>query len=193
MTASMVAVLVGLVCSFASMIVFAATFHQGYRDQDATRRGSRFLVGLGNGLVHWFTWALGPMERALLRAGATPDVMTLPGSPSVFEWKILDRNRQTRGRRLGDPARLGRDVLDGRLARELRVSSRYGKFVDSTFDRFVETFAFLGSPSISRAGRGGCLVVAAGLGGSLLVSYAQAVGRPSTSRARVGSCRERSA
>ena len=36
------------------------------------------------------------------------------------------------------------DILDGRLARALGVASPYGKFIDSTLDRFVETFAFLG-------------------------------------------------
>jgi CDP-diacylglycerol--glycerol-3-phosphate 3-phosphatidyltransferase len=68
------------------------------------------------------------------------------------------------------------DVLDGRLARAQGVASAYGKFIDSTLDRFVETFAFLGF-AVYFAGRPwGPLVVAAGLGGSLLVSYAQARG-----------------
>ena len=56
------------------------------------------------------------------------------------------------------------------------MASPYGKFIDSTLDRFVETFAFLGF-AVYFAGRPwGPLVVAAGLGGSLLVSYAQARG-----------------
>jgi phosphatidylglycerophosphate synthase len=68
------------------------------------------------------------------------------------------------------------DILDGRLARAQKVASPYGKFIDSTLDRFVETFAFLGF-AVYFAGRPwGPLVVAAGLGGSLLVSYAQARG-----------------
>jgi phosphatidylglycerophosphate synthase len=57
-----------------------------------------------------------------------------------------------------------------------KLASPYGKFIDSTLDRFVETFAFLGF-AVYFAGRPwGPLVVAAGLGGSLLVSYAQARG-----------------
>ena len=53
---------------------------------------------------------------------------------------------------------------------------RYGKFVDSTLDRFVETFAFLGFAVYFAGWPYGPLVVAAGLGFSLLVSYAQARG-----------------
>jgi phosphatidylglycerophosphate synthase len=56
------------------------------------------------------------------------------------------------------------------------VASAYGKFIDSTLDRFVETFAFLGFAVYFAARPWGPLVVAAGLGGSLLVSYAQARG-----------------
>ena len=36
------------------------------------------------------------------------------------------------------------DILDGRVARARKLASPYGKFIDSTLDRFVETFAFLG-------------------------------------------------
>ena len=68
------------------------------------------------------------------------------------------------------------DVLDGRLARAQKVASAYGKFIDSTLDRFVETFAFLGFAVYFTDRPWGPLVVAAGLGGSLLVSYAQARG-----------------
>jgi CDP-diacylglycerol---glycerol-3-phosphate 3-phosphatidyltransferase len=68
------------------------------------------------------------------------------------------------------------DVLDGRLARARAVASPYGKFIDSTLDRFVETAAFLGFAVYFADRPGGPLVVAAGLGGSLLVSYAQARG-----------------
>ena len=36
------------------------------------------------------------------------------------------------------------DILDGRVARVRGLASRYGAFIDSTLDRFVEVFAFLG-------------------------------------------------
>jgi CDP-diacylglycerol--glycerol-3-phosphate 3-phosphatidyltransferase len=170
----MVVVLGATAITVLSMIVFGAAFHHGYRDQDAENKGSRFL--LGTFLVHWFMWALGPVERALLRCGATPDHMNLgglvfglasgvaiaTGRLELAGWAIL----------LAGAC----DVLDGRLARELRAASPYGKFIDSTLDRFVETFAYLGFAIYYAHWLGGPVIVAAGLGGSLLVSYAQARG-----------------
>ena len=54
------------------------------------------------------------------------------------------------------------DIMDGRLARALKVASPYGKFIDSTLDRFVETFAFLGFAGLLRRAPLGPAVVAAG-------------------------------
>jgi phosphatidylglycerophosphate synthase len=68
------------------------------------------------------------------------------------------------------------DVLDGRLARAEGLANAYGKFIDSTLDRFVETFAFLGFVAYYRLDPIGAFVAAAALAGSLLVSYAQARG-----------------
>ena len=43
-----------------SMVLYAL-FGRG-RDGDADRRGSRFLLGLGDFLMHWFMWLLRPLE-----------------------------------------------------------------------------------------------------------------------------------
>jgi CDP-diacylglycerol--glycerol-3-phosphate 3-phosphatidyltransferase len=172
----MVVVLIALVVTIVSMIVFAAVFHHGYRDHDTERKGSRFLLGLGNFLVHWFMWAVGPLERTLLRVGATPDHMNVAGLAfGLLSGIVIATGRLEAG---GWAILLAGacDVLDGRLARELHTASRYGKFIDSTLDRFVETFAFLGFAVYFAGWLGGSLVIAAGLGGSLLVSYAQARG-----------------
>jgi CDP-diacylglycerol--glycerol-3-phosphate 3-phosphatidyltransferase len=175
-TASMVVVLVALVLTLLSMIVFAAAFQRGYRDPDATRKGSSFLLGIGTFLVHWFMWALRPFERGLLRIGATPDHMNAAGLLfGLLSGVAIGLGRLEEG---GWAILLAGacDVLDGRLARELQTASRYGKFIDSTLDRFVETLAFLGFAVYYARWLGGPLVVAAGLAGSLLVSYAQARG-----------------
>jgi phosphatidylglycerophosphate synthase len=131
-----------------SMLAFALA-GRGRRDADAERKGSRLLLGLADFLIHWFLWAIGPLERLLVRRGAMPDHMNAAGAC---------------------------DVLDGRLARAHGVASPYGKFIDSTLDRFVETFVFLGFVAFYRDHPLGMFVAAAGLGGSLLVSYAQARG-----------------
>ena len=66
----------------------------------------------------------------------------------------------------GRPHRAARGKLD----------SKYGKFIDSTLDRFVEVFALLGFVVFLRATPYGLLVAAAAMAGSLLVSYARARG-----------------
>jgi phosphatidylglycerophosphate synthase len=175
-TASMVVVLIAAVVTIVSMLVFAAAFHHGYRDPDASQKGTRFILGLGNFLVHWFMWAIGPLERALLRIGATPDHMNVAGLAFGLVSGIAIATRRLEAGGWAILAAGVCDVLDGRLARELKASSRYGKFIDSTLDRFVETFAFLGFVVFYANWLGGAFVVAAGLGGSLLVSYAQARG-----------------
>jgi CDP-diacylglycerol---glycerol-3-phosphate 3-phosphatidyltransferase len=158
-----------------SMIVFAAA-HRGRRDADASRKGSSFLLGAGDFLVHWFMWAIGPAERGLAAVGTTPDHMNAGGLAfGLLSGIAIGTGRLELG---GWAIALAGvcDILDGRLARAQGVASPYGKFVDSTLDRFVETFAFLGFAVYFASRPWGPLVVAAGLGGSLLVSYAQARG-----------------
>jgi CDP-diacylglycerol--glycerol-3-phosphate 3-phosphatidyltransferase len=172
---TLLAVALVLGAALLSMPIFALR-QGGRRDADAVRKGSRFLLGLGDFLLHWFLWVVGPVERVLLRAGAGPDLMNAGGLLfGVASGVLIAFGRLEAG---GAAIALAGacDVLDGRLARARQVASRYGKFIDSTLDRFVETAAFLGF-AVYFAGRPwGSLVVAAGLGGSLLVSYAQARG-----------------
>ena len=161
--------------TLVSMPIFALV-HRGRRDPDAERKGTSFLLGVGDFLVHWFMWAIGPLEQGLLRVGASPDHMNAAGFAfGLASGVLIGLGRLEAG---GWAIALAGvcDILDGRLARARKLASPYGKFIDSTLDRFVETFAFLGF-AVYFAGRPwGPLVVAAGLGGSLLVSYAQARG-----------------
>jgi CDP-diacylglycerol--glycerol-3-phosphate 3-phosphatidyltransferase len=66
--------------------------------------------------------------------------------------------------------------MDGRMARARNLSSPYGMFIDSTLDRFVEVFAFLGFVVYLRPFTYGPLAAAAAITGSLLVSYTRARG-----------------
>jgi CDP-diacylglycerol--glycerol-3-phosphate 3-phosphatidyltransferase len=173
MTPTLLVLAAVLGAALVSMPLFAVV-RRGRRDADAERKGSRFL--LGDFLVHWFMWAIGPAERALAALGTTPDHMNAGGLLfGLLSGVAIGLGRLELG---GWAIALAGvcDILDGRLARAQGVASAYGKFIDSTLDRFVETFAFLGF-AVYFAGRPwGPLVVAAGLGGSLLVSYAQARG-----------------
>jgi CDP-diacylglycerol--glycerol-3-phosphate 3-phosphatidyltransferase len=174
-TPSLLVLAAVLALAIVSMVVFAAV-HRGRQDADAAGKGSSFLLGAGDFLVHWFMWTIGPAERALGALGATPDHMNAGG----LLFGLLSGVAIALGRlELGGWAIALAgvcDILDGRLARAQGVASPYGKFIDSTLDRFVETFAFLGFAVYFASRPWGPLVVAAGLGGSLLVSYAQARG-----------------
>ena len=174
MRAAAVVVLAILAAAFASMPVFAR--RRVRRDPDAQGKGRHFLLGAGDFVLHWFLWAIGPLERALLRARATPDHLNAAGLVAGLASGVLIGlgHLEAGG---GMIALAGVcDVLDGRLARARGVASPYGVFIDSTLDRFVETFAFLGFAAYYRHQPLAALVVTAGLGGSLLVSYAQARG-----------------
>src|SRR5258708_34727626 len=56
-----------------------AVLRRAPRDRDAEKKGSRFLLGVGDFLVHWLMWAIGPVERTMLRLGTTPDHMNAAG------------------------------------------------------------------------------------------------------------------
>jgi phosphatidylglycerophosphate synthase len=164
-----------LALAILSMPVFAVS-RRGRKDADAERKGSRFLLGVGDFLIHWFMWAIGPLERLLLGIGATPNHMNAGGLGfGILSGILIALGRLEAG---GWAIALAGicDILDGRLARAQQVASPYGKFIDSTLDRFVETFAFLGFAVYFGGRTLGALLVTAGLGGSLLVSYAQARG-----------------
>jgi phosphatidylglycerophosphate synthase len=175
MSPSLVTLAAVLAAALASMAVFGLA-RGGARDKDAERKGSRFLLGAGDFLVHWFMWAISPVERALLGAGAGPDLMNAAGLVfGALAGVLIGTGRLEAGGWAIVLAGVA-DILDGRLARARGLSSLYGKFIDSTLDRFVETFAFLGLAVYFAARPWGPLTIAAGLGGSLLVSYAQARG-----------------
>ncbi len=146
------------------------------RDEDAKEKGSRFLLGAGDFLLHWLLWALGPVEGAMRRLGTTPDHMNTAGVLlGLLSGLLIGTGRLELGGWAITLAGLC-DMLDGRLARARGVASAYGKFIDSTLDRFVETFAFLGFVAYYRQHPAGAFVAAAALAASLLVSYAQARG-----------------
>ena len=174
MPASAMILLSVLAAAFASMAVYAVLGRRP--DADAARKGSQFVMGVGDFLVHWFMWVLRPPERLALALGLSPDFFNFAGLACGIAcgicigfgyveaggWLIV----------LGGVC----DIFDGRIARARNLASPYGQFIDSTLDRFVETFALLGMVFYLRPLPLGALIAAAALGGSLLVSYARARG-----------------
>lgn len=166
--------LIVLAAALASMVVYAAVGHK--KDKDASDKGTQFLMGLGNFLVHWFMWLIWPLERASLTMRLTPDFFNWTGlflgglSGVLFASAHLGWG--------GVVILLGGicDVMDGRMARAMNLVSSYGAFIDSTLDRFVEVFAFLGLVFFLRGHTFGPLLASGAITGSLLVSYTRARG-----------------
>lgn len=174
MTASVLVLLSVLAAAFLSMLLYTA--RGGARDRDAEGKGSQLLLGAGDFLVHWFLWAIGPAERLLVRVGASPDHLNAAGLLTGLAAGLLLAAGHVEAGGWAIALAGVCDILDGRLARAHRLSSPYGKFIDSTLDRFVETFAFLGFAWLLRDTPQGAPLASAALAASLLVSYAQARG-----------------
>jgi CDP-diacylglycerol--glycerol-3-phosphate 3-phosphatidyltransferase len=160
--------------AFVSMLVFALMGRR--QDRDAAAKGSQFLMGAGNFLVHWFLWVLGPVDRLAHGLGLSPDFFNFAGlGLGLLAGLAIGTGRLEWG---GVAIALGgiADIMDGRVARARNLASDYGKFIDATLDRFVEVFALLGFVVFLRRFPVGPLLAAAALAGSLLVSYTRARG-----------------
>jgi phosphatidylglycerophosphate synthase len=174
MSVALIILVAALVVALLSMVVYAAL--GGRQDRDATRKGSQLALGVGNFLVHWFMWVLTPLERALVALHVSPDALNLGGLLfGLASGVALAFGRLELG---GWAIVLGGvcDILDGRVARARQLASPYGAFIDSTLDRFVEVFAFLGFIVYLRDLLTGPLFAAAAMAGGLLVSYTRARG-----------------
>lgn len=166
--------LIVLGMAIGSMFVYAGFGR--LKDKDASDKGTQFLMGVGNFLVHWFMWAIGPIERISLALRLTPDFFNWSGLfLGAVAGTLFALNHLGWG---GVIMLLGGicDVMDGRIARSMKTASSYGAFIDSTLDRFVEVFAFLGLVFLFRDTEWGALLAAAAITGSLLVSYTRARG-----------------
>jgi len=158
----------------ATMPVYAVVARGRPGDPDVARRPRTVLLGYW--VRDWLMWAITPLERLFLALGIPPVVFNWTGVAfgaaagvayalgdfAAGGWMVL----------LGGAA----DIFDGRIARARGMVSKAGAFLDSTLDRFAETFAFMGLAVWFRSTSWGVLMVVLALGGSLLVSYARARG-----------------
>lgn len=145
-------------------------------DPDASKRGSRFLMGTGQFLVHWFMWFITPAERLFLRMGLKPDFFNFAGLAfGLLAGVFIGIGDLPLGAWMLTLTSVC-DIFDGRIARATRSASDYGGFLDSTLDRFVESFAFIGFAVYLRHLPLGPALATVALAGSLLVSYARARG-----------------
>lgn len=86
-----------------------------------------------------------PVARALLRAGVSPDVVTIVGTVGVVAAALWFFPR---GQWVAGPLVIAAlaltDLLDGTMARMSGRTSAWGAFLDSTLDRFGDAAVFTG-------------------------------------------------
>lgn len=157
-----------------TMPVFALVSRGRTMDADVARRPATVLLGFW--VRDWLMWVIAPLERLFVRARLSPDVFNYLGVAfgaaagiafaygelALAGWLVL----------LGGAA----DIFDGRIARARGIASERGAFLDSTLDRFAETFAFVGLAVYFAGVPWAQAAVALALGASLLVSYTRARG-----------------
>ena len=108
----------------------------------------------------FFTKVMTPLARALLRAGVSPDVVTLIGTLGVCVGALAfyPRGEFVLGT-LVVTAFVFSDLVDGTMARLSARTSRWGAFLDSTLDRVADAVLF-GALVLWYAGDGADLLLA---------------------------------
>jgi len=171
---SLVLFLAVLAALLLSMVLYAV--RGARRDKDAEGKNAQFVGGLADFVLHWFLWVVDPAARLSIRLGLTPDFYNFAGLAlgAVAGLGVAFGQLELGGWALALSGVA--DILDGRIARAQAKSSPYGAFIDAVLDRFIELFFFLGLAFFLRQTPAAAVVATLALGGSMLVSYARAVG-----------------
>ncbi|MEV6575326.1 phosphatidylinositol phosphate synthase [Streptomyces sp. NPDC051577] len=128
----------------------------------------------------FFTRVLTPFAAFLLRRGVSPDAVTLIGTAGVVAGALVffPRGEFFWGT-ITITLFVFSDLVDGNMARQAGVSSRWGAFLDSTLDRVADA-AIFGGLALWYAGGGNhdvlCAVSIFCLASGQVVSYTKARG-----------------
>ncbi len=125
--------------------------------------------------AEWWIWLWGPVERACLGLGVSPNAITLTSTAFSCVAAIL---LGAGWLPLGGWVYLfaaSLDLVDGRVARAQGRSTRAGAFLDSTLDRVAELVVFAGL-AVHFRDTAALPASLAAAGSSVLVSYARARG-----------------
>ena len=163
-----------LAFALATMPVYVLT--GAHRREDALESSARGGFVLGSFTREWFYWFVQPVERASLALGLSPLFYNLAGVAFGAAGGVAFATGHLALGGLGVLLGGVADVLDGRIARAKGLADDRGAFLDSTLDRFAELGAFVGLGVLYGSDARAAAIVAAALGGSLLVSYARARG-----------------
>lgn len=91
------------------------------------------------------TRVFAPVARGLLRAGVTPDAVTVAGTVGVSLGALVFYPAgQLFWGTMVITAFVFSDLVDGIMAREAGTTGRWGAFLDSTLDRVQDAAVFLG-------------------------------------------------
>lgn len=174
MSLSLVVLMLVVLALVASMALYAL---RGCRpDPDAQGKNAQFAGGHGDFLLHWFLWLVSPATAVSLRIGLTADFYNFAGlALGIGAGGALAAGCLAAA---GWALALSGvcDIMDGRIARATGATSRYGAFIDAVLDRYIELFFFLGFAFFLRQSAQAALAASLGVGASMLVSYARAVG-----------------
>ncbi|MFF2401232.1 phosphatidylinositol phosphate synthase [Streptomyces goshikiensis] len=128
----------------------------------------------------FFTRVLTPFAAFLLRRGVSPDAVTLIGTAGVVAGALVffPRGEFFWGT-ITITLFVFSDLVDGNMARQAGVSSRWGAFLDSTLDRVADA-AIFGGLALWYAGNGNdnalCAAAIFCLASGQVVSYTKARG-----------------
>ena len=125
--------------------------------------------------IHYFVWVIGPIESRFVALRITPNQVTLTALAccAVAALAIGTGHMATAGWLYVTAGML--DVLDGRIARRMNMSSKAGAFLDSVTDRWGELLVFSGFAWFLRD-TVWLMAVMMAASGSVMVSYARARG-----------------
>jgi len=119
-----------------------------------------------------------PIARALVRAGISPDVVTIVGTLGVMAGSLIlfPRGEFFWGT-MAVTAFVFSDIIDGLMARMTQRNSVWGTYLDSTLDRFGDAAVFTGL-AMWFAGNGDndllCALCLYNLSAGSITSYARA-------------------
>lgn len=157
-----------------SMPVFSLLTRTRPMDANVAARSQTIL--LSRWIRDWLVWVIAPLENVLVRRRVSPTFLNVLGAAMGLSAGVLfSRNSPFAAGILVLIGGLA-DVLDGRVARARNIQSEYGAFLDSTLDRFSESFTFIGLILYFVPNTLALAAVGLALSSSLLVSYTRARG-----------------
>lgn len=158
---------------FVYLVVFALTRDKWPKPPDLENRPNSWF--LGSFFKEWWYWVTTPITRFLITIRLSPNIITFIGFviSVAAAWLFAEGNFGYAGWTMIFGATF--DMFDGKVARMTGKVSRSGAYYDSVMDRFGEGAIMIGLASYFRYSWV-LYFVAAGLVGSMLVSYTRARG-----------------